>query len=73
MTAVMCFYIDLAARKGQSVASMVGSLAKWVVRGMESVQEENMCGLLGAEFGHFVHWSGDFQILGGCYQLSYPL
>ena len=55
------------------MTSILGSLARQVVRGMESVQEENMCGLLGAGFGHFVHWSGDFQILGGCYQLSYTL
>ena len=39
-TAVTCFYFDFAARKEQSVTSMLGSLVKQVVGGMERVPEE---------------------------------
>ena len=38
--AVTCFYFDLAARKEQSVTSMLGSLLKQVVGGMEGISEE---------------------------------
>ena len=39
-TAVACFYLDFAARKEQSVASILGSLLRQVVGGMEKVPEE---------------------------------
>jgi len=39
-TAVTCFYFDFAARKEQSVTSMLGSLVKQVVCGMERIPEE---------------------------------
>jgi len=39
-TAVTCFYLDFAARKEQSVASIMGSLVRQVVGGMENVPEE---------------------------------
>ena len=39
-TAVTCFYLDFAARKEQSVASILGSLVRQVVGGMERVPEE---------------------------------
>ena len=39
-TAVTCFYLDFAARKEQSVASILGSLLRQVVGGMEKVPEE---------------------------------
>ena len=39
-TAVTCFYLDFAARKEQSVASILGSLLRQVVSGMEKVPEE---------------------------------
>jgi len=39
-TAVTCFYLDFAARKEQSVASILGSLVRQVVGGMENVPEE---------------------------------
>ena len=39
-TAVTCFYLDFAARKEQSVASILGSLLRQVVGGMERVPEE---------------------------------
>jgi len=38
--AVTCFYLDFAARKEQSVASILGSLLRQVVGGMEEVPEE---------------------------------
>ena len=38
--AVTCFYLDFAARKEQSVASVLGSLLRQVVGGMEKVPEE---------------------------------
>ena len=38
--AITCFYFDFAARKEQSVTSMLGSLVKQVVGGMEKVPEE---------------------------------
>ena len=38
--AVSCFYFDLAARKEQSAASMLGSLVRQMVSGMEKVPEE---------------------------------
>ena len=38
-TAVTCFYLDFAARKEQSVASILGSLVRQVVSGMEKVPE----------------------------------
>ena len=38
-TAVACFYLDFAARKEQSVASILGSLVRQVVGGMEKVPE----------------------------------
>ena len=39
-TAVTCFYLDFAARKEQSVASILGSLLRQAVGGMERVPEE---------------------------------
>ena len=39
-TAVTCFYLDFAARKEQSVASILGSLVRQIVGGMEKVPEE---------------------------------
>ena len=39
-TAVTCFYLDFAARKEQSVTSILGSLVRQVVGGMEKVPEE---------------------------------
>ena len=39
-TAVTCFYLDFAARKEQSVASILGSLLRQVVGGMNRVPEE---------------------------------
>jgi len=38
--AVTCFYFDFAAQKEQSVTSMLGSLLKQVVSGMENIPEE---------------------------------
>jgi len=38
--AVTCFYFDYAARKEQSVTSMMGSLVKQAVSGMENIPEE---------------------------------
>ena len=38
--AVACFYFDFAARKEQSVTSMLGSLLKQVVGGMKNIPEE---------------------------------
>ena len=39
-TAVTCLYFDFAARKEQSATSMLGSLLRQVVGGMETVPEE---------------------------------
>jgi len=39
-TAVTCFYLDFAAQKEQPVASILGSLLRQVVGGMEQVPEE---------------------------------
>ena len=39
-TAVSCFYFEFAARKEQSAASMLGSLVKQMVNGMERIPEE---------------------------------
>ena len=39
-TAVACFYLDFAARKEQSVASILGSLLRQVVGGMEKIPED---------------------------------
>ena len=39
-TAVTCFYFDFAVQKEQSAASMLGSLLKQIVNGMEKVPEE---------------------------------
>jgi len=39
-TAVACFYFDFATRKEQSATSMLGSLLKQVVGGMETIPEE---------------------------------
>ena len=39
-TAITCFYFDFAARKQQSATSMLGSLVKQVVSGVERVPEE---------------------------------
>jgi len=39
-TAVTCFYFDFAARKEQTATSMLGSLLKQVITGMERVPEE---------------------------------
>jgi len=39
-TAVTCFYLDFAARKEHSVVSILGSLLRQVVGGMEKVPEE---------------------------------
>ena len=38
--AVTCFYLDFAARKEQSVVSILGSLVRQIVGGMEKVPEE---------------------------------
>ena len=38
--AVSCFYFDFAARKEQSATSMLGSLVKQMVSGMERIPEE---------------------------------
>ena len=38
--AVTCFYFDFAARKEQSATSMLGSLLKQMVSGMERIPEE---------------------------------
>ena len=39
-TAVTCFYFDFAARKEQSTLSMLGSLVKQMISGMERIPEE---------------------------------
>ena len=39
-TAVVCFYFDFLARKEQSTTSVLGSLLKQVVSGMERIPEE---------------------------------
>ena len=39
-TAVTCFYLDFAARKEQSAASILGSILRQVVGGMEKVPDE---------------------------------
>ena len=39
-TAVTCFYFDFAARKEQSATSMLGSLLKQIVGGLEKIPEE---------------------------------
>ena len=39
-TAVTCFYFDFAARKEQSATSMLGSLLKQVVGGLEMIPNE---------------------------------
>ena len=41
-TAVTCFYLDFAARKEQSVASILGSLLRQAVGGMDQIPEEIM-------------------------------
>ena len=38
--AVSCFYFDFAVRKEQSAASMLGSLVKQMINGMERIPEE---------------------------------
>ena len=38
--AVTCFYFDFAARKEQSATSMLGSLLKQIVGGMDRIPEE---------------------------------
>ena len=38
--AITCFYFDFAARKEQSATSMMGSLLKQMVSGMESIPDE---------------------------------
>jgi len=38
--AVTCFYLDFAARKEQSVVSILGSLLRQVVGGLERIPEE---------------------------------
>jgi len=37
---ITCFYFDFAARKEQSATSMMGSLLKQIVSGMESIPDE---------------------------------
>ena len=39
-TTVTCFYFDFAARKEQSTTSMLGSLVKQMINGMERIPEE---------------------------------
>ena len=39
-TAITCFYFDFATRKEQSVTSMLGSLLKQIVGGLETIPEE---------------------------------
>ena len=39
-TAITCFYFDFAARKEQSATSMLGSLLKQIVGGLEKIPEE---------------------------------
>ena len=41
-TAVTCFYFDFAERKEQSATSMLGSLVKQMVSGMENIPEDIM-------------------------------
>jgi len=41
-TAVSCFYFDFAARKEQSATSVLGSLLKQMVSGMENIPEDIM-------------------------------
>jgi len=39
-SAVTCFYFDFAARKEQTTTSMLGSLLKQMVSGMEKIPDE---------------------------------
>ena len=39
-TAITCFYFDFAARKEQSATSMLGSLLKQIIGGLEKIPEE---------------------------------
>ena len=39
-TAVICFYFDFAARNEQTATSMLGSLLKQMISGMERIPEE---------------------------------
>ena len=39
-TAITCFYFDFAARKEQSATSMLGSLLKQIISGLEKIPEE---------------------------------
>ena len=39
-TVITCFYFDFATRKEQSATSMMGSLLKQIVSGMETIPEE---------------------------------
>jgi len=39
-TAVMCFYFDFAARRDQSATTVLGSLVKQIVSGMERIPDE---------------------------------
>ena len=41
--AITCFYFDFAARKEQSATSMLGSLLKQMVSGMERIPDEISC------------------------------
>ena len=40
IAAVTCFYFDFAARKKQTATSILGSLVKQVVSGMERIPDE---------------------------------
>jgi len=39
-TAITCFYFDFAAREEQSTTSILGSLLKQIIGGMEKIPEE---------------------------------
>ena len=50
-TPVTCFYFDFAARKDQTATSMLGSLLKQMISGMERGSGGNITGLAGEEEG----------------------
>ena len=52
-TAVTCFHFDFAARKEQSATSMLGSLLKQIVSGMETIPEEISQAFSRVEKGHW--------------------
>jgi len=52
-TPVTYFYFDFVARKEQSVTSMLGSLLRQIIGGLERIPEEISGGLSRAEDGHW--------------------